>query len=70
MSIYIANNKKNRKILDEIFKNAPKTFKEALEKGKCLPIPKGMKYDVFIKDFIKIQYDLNKQKENIINSKF
>ena len=68
MSITIANNKRNRKILDEIFENSPKSFKEALKMGKLLPIPQGIKYDVYIKDSIKIESDLNQKREILINS--
>ena len=41
--------KKNLKILEKGFQNAPKTYEEALKAGKLEPIPKGMKYADFIK---------------------
>lgn len=41
----IKNNKKNRDILDSIFRNAPKTYEEALAKGHIpAPIQVGRKY--------------------------
>jgi len=67
MSLKIVNNRKNRKIVDDIFKNAPKSFKEALKKGKLLPIPIGIKHDDYIKNSIRIECDSNKKKEITIN---
>lgn len=47
MSIRIKLTKKVHKILNAHFKYAPKTYEEALLKGKTPPIPKGIKYSDF-----------------------
>jgi hypothetical protein len=54
----IINCQKNREILESIFENAPKTFEEALKKGKAEPILIGKKYCDF------------EIEENIINELF
>ncbi|HRN94238.1 MAG TPA: hypothetical protein PL084_05910 [Chitinophagales bacterium] len=36
--------KKVHKILDEHFKNAPKTYEESVKAGRFIPFPKGKKY--------------------------
>lgn len=40
----ITNTKRNREILELVFKNAPKTWEEALAQGHIPPIPVGRKY--------------------------
>jgi hypothetical protein len=47
MKIKLTTN--NLKILEKGFKNAPKTYEEALKSGKLEPIPQGVKYADFIK---------------------
>ena len=43
----IKNSQRNREVLESIFENAPKTFEEALKKGKADPILIGKKYNEF-----------------------
>ncbi|MBF0231048.1 MAG: hypothetical protein HQK63_15880 [Desulfamplus sp.] len=44
MSMRIELNERNKAILESIFRNAPKTYEEALAKGKIPPIPVGRKH--------------------------
>lgn len=44
MSMRIKLTKKVHKILDEHFKNAPKTYEESVKAGRFIPFPKGTKY--------------------------
>ncbi|WKZ75344.1 MAG: hypothetical protein QY303_00320 [Vicingaceae bacterium] len=44
MSLRIKQSKKVHKILDEHFKNTPKTYEESLKAGRFVPFEKGTKY--------------------------
>ena len=57
--------KKNLKILEKGFENAPKTYEEALKAGKLEPIPKGMKYADFNKESEILKKVLYQHEEKI-----
>ncbi len=50
MSVKIKLTKRNLLLLEQIFRDAPKTYQEALKAGKIPPIPKGKKYIDFEKE--------------------
>ena len=58
MATIIKLTPRNKDLLEAIFSSAPKTYEEALLKGKTPPIPVGKKYAEF------------KKEEQIINSLF